>query len=155
MKAFNGKCINSNAENPELASLPRYDVLKVGERNVVVTGLLPEDTSIYAPTNTPTVTAAPEAAAKVWEAAKAQLGGLTPDLHLPMTHALVPEGPLRMLHIAVTLTFTRDAGPPPADDRRLSYLTTQFTVTLTSCRKTRRRPSHDRDTGRYKKTAVT
>ena len=84
MKAFKGKAINSNVENAELASLPRYDILAVGDRKVptiaatpsissscfhirhsrydvlavgarkvVVTGLLSEDTSIYAPSSTP------------------------------------------------------------------------------------------------------
>ena len=91
MDAFKGKAVNSNISNKELAGLPRYSILSVGERKVVVTGLITEDTSIYAPANTPAVTPGAEAAAQVWELAKAELGGATPDLHLPMTHALVPE----------------------------------------------------------------
>ena len=90
MQAFNGKCVNGNIENAPINSLPRYDVVKVGDKNVVITGLLTEDTSIYAPSNTPTITKPSEAAVKVWEEAKASLGK-KPDLFVPMTHMLVPE----------------------------------------------------------------
>jgi len=91
MREFKGKAINSNVSDAPLAGLPRYDIVSVGERKVVVTGLLTEDTSVYAPSNMPTITAAPTAAAAVWDEAKAALGGVVPDVHLPMTHALVPE----------------------------------------------------------------
>ena len=74
----------------QLRRLPRYDVLRVGERQVLLLGLLTHDTSIYAPSNTPTVTKPATAAAAVWEEAKGALGR-TPDALLPMTHMLVPE----------------------------------------------------------------
>ena len=91
MNGFRGKCINTNVTTSALATLPKYDVLRVGERHVVVMGLLTEDTSIYAPSNTPTVLKPAQAAEAAWEEAKAELKGKTPDLCLPMTHALVPE----------------------------------------------------------------
>ena len=99
MQAFNGKCVNGNIENAPINSLPRYDVVKVGDKNVVITGLLTEDTSIYAPSNTPTITKPSEAAVKVWEEAKASLGK-KPDLFVPMTHMLVPEDKKTAVEIA-------------------------------------------------------
>ena len=65
-------------------------MLQVGARRVLVLGLLTHDVSIYAPSNTPTVTKPATAAAAVWEEAKGALG-CTPDALLPMTHMLVPE----------------------------------------------------------------
>ena len=85
MNSFKGKCINSNVDNEKLNHLPKYDVLKVGERKVIVAGLLTGDTSIYAPSSRPMVTPPAEAAKAVWEAAKSDLG-VTPDLFVPMTH---------------------------------------------------------------------
>ena len=90
MQTFNGKCLNSNISTAKMASLPKYDIIDVGGKQVVIGGFLTEDTSIYAPSNVPSVTPAPEAAATIWDAAKAQLGK-EPDVLLPMTHALVPE----------------------------------------------------------------
>jgi len=89
MNQFKGKCLNSNITEPEFP-FPKYDVVDVGGKKVVLGGFLTQDTSIYAPSNTPKVMPAPEAAEKVWEAAKAQLGA-EPDCFIPMTHALVPE----------------------------------------------------------------
>ena len=68
----------------------RYDVIHVGDRRVLMTAFLSADTSIYAPANTPTVIPPAEAAVAIWNEAKAALG-YTPDVHLPMTHQLVPE----------------------------------------------------------------
>lgn len=90
MASFKGKCINSNVDNDKLAHLPTYDILEVGDKKVVVAGLLTGDTSIYAPSNTPKVTPPVEAAKATWEKAKEKLGSM-PDLFLPMTHQLVPE----------------------------------------------------------------
>ena len=92
MKQFKGKAINSNVVNAALdpSLLPKYDVIEVGERKVLVAGLLTGDTSIYAPSNTPVVTMPAEAAAQVWDEAKAALG-YTPDVFLPMTHQLIHE----------------------------------------------------------------
>eukprot|EP00900_Chrysochromulina_parva_P000867 jgi/Chrpa1/10781/Chrysochromulina_OHIO_Genome00022394-RA len=90
MKTFKGKCINSNVTTSPLDTLPKYHVINVGDRKVLLTGLLSDDTSIYAPANKPTVTNPAVAAVEVWEAAKVHLG-YTPDVHLPMTHQLVPE----------------------------------------------------------------
>ena len=99
MQSFNGKCLNGNITNAPTNSLPRYDVLKVGKRTAVLTGLLTEDTSIYAPSNTPTIDNPAAAAVKVWEEAKAALGS-TPDLLVPMTHMLVPEDKKTAVEIA-------------------------------------------------------
>jgi len=90
METFNGKCINSNVSSAPISSLPRYDVLPVGDKNVLIGGFLTKDTSIYAPSNIPSVTPAPDAAAAIWEEATKALGK-PPDMLLPMTHALVPE----------------------------------------------------------------
>lgn len=90
MKQFKGKAINSNVSTAQLSALPKYDVVEVGEKKVLVTGFLTKDTSIYAPTNTPSVTPPNDAAPEVWELAKTELG-YTPDVFLPMTHQLIPE----------------------------------------------------------------
>ena len=67
---------------------------------MVLGGFLTKDTSIYAPSNKPTIVPAAEAAPAVWEAAKAQLGGAQPDCFVPLTHALVPEDKATCVAIA-------------------------------------------------------
>lgn len=90
LSKFNGKCINSNLRNPELSALPRWDVFTVGEKSVVVAGVLTDDLSIYAPATNPDFEPCTQALFSVWEEAKAHLGR-TPDLFLPMTHQLIGE----------------------------------------------------------------
>lgn len=92
VKQFKGKCINSNVPDERIDKklLPKYDIIEVGDRKVLVAGLLTGDTSIYAPSNTPIVTPPAEAAVALWNEAKAELG-YTPDLFLPMTHQLIHE----------------------------------------------------------------
>lgn len=92
IKQFKGKCVNSNVPDERLdqSLTPKYDVLEVGDKKVLVAGLLTGDTSIYAPSNTPKVTMPAEAAVAVWDEAKAALG-YTPDAFLPMTHQLIHE----------------------------------------------------------------
>ena len=72
VKQFKGKCVNSNVPDERLDNklLPKYDVMEVGDKKVLVAGLLTGDTSIYAPSNTPKVTQPAEAAVAVWEEAK-------------------------------------------------------------------------------------
>ena len=89
-KQFKGKVINSNVSTAQVADLPKYDVVAVGDKKVLIGGFLTKDTSIYAPTNTPTVTPPEEAAPALWDLAKKELG-YTPDVFVPMTHQLVPE----------------------------------------------------------------
>jgi len=90
MQAFPGKCLNGNITNAPINKLPKYDVVSVGDKKVVFTGLLTEDTSIYAPSNVPVITKPATAAVEVWDEATKQLGK-APDLFVPMTHMLVPE----------------------------------------------------------------
>jgi len=90
MVGFNGKCINSNVSDSPINTLPKYDIVDVGSKKVLIGGFLTKDTSIYAPSNVPTVMPAPEAAVALWEEVSKELGK-APDLLLPMTHALIPE----------------------------------------------------------------
>ena len=60
-KQFKGKAINSNVSTAQLSALPKYDVVEVGEKKVLVSGFLTKDTSIYAcvhgiPTRAPFLT---------------------------------------------------------------------------------------------------
>ena len=91
MAQFNGKCINSNVRDEKMTkALPKYDIIEVGDKKVLVGGFLTRDTSIYAPSNTPQVTPPEEAAVQLWDLAKSELG-YTPDVLLPMTHQLIHE----------------------------------------------------------------
>ena len=42
-----GKIVNTNGEDPELRSLPKYDVVTVGKRKALIAGLCIRDKSIY------------------------------------------------------------------------------------------------------------
>lgn len=90
MKLFKGKCVNSNAEVPEINFLPKYSVLWVGEKCVLIGGFVTGDKSIYSPVGVPNTRPIPEACMRVWEQAKRDLK-MTPDLFLPMTHQTIGE----------------------------------------------------------------
>lgn len=84
-----GKVVNSNVEVAQLAHLPRYEIVKVGARTVIVGGFCISDKSIYTfpiPTITPTV----DACHTVWNDAKEAIGSM-PDLFLPMTHQFIAD----------------------------------------------------------------
>jgi 2',3'-cyclic-nucleotide 2'-phosphodiesterase (5'-nucleotidase family) len=88
MSEYSGTCVNSNVANKELAFMPKYALLKVGDRDALITGVCTDTKSIFSPANLPDLTQPDEAIAQVWEKAKAELGR-TPDLFIPMTHQLI------------------------------------------------------------------
>ena len=80
------KVLNTNVANPELAHLPRKDVINVGHRSVLLGGFLTEDESIYPPSTMPEFTPITQSIIDLWEEEKQ--AGLTHDLFVPMTHQL-------------------------------------------------------------------
>mmetsp|Transcript_52204 Transcript_52204/g.124943 ORF Transcript_52204/g.124943 Transcript_52204/m.124943 type:complete len:572 (-) Transcript_52204:135-1850(-) len=96
---FRGKLINSNGEDPELSSLPKFDVIKVGDKNVLFTGLCTQDTSIYSAKGCPVMRPFLESCTTAWhEASKKQ----ALDIMVPMTHQLIAEDR------ALALDFQKD-----------------------------------------------
>lgn len=85
-----GKVLNSNVLDQELAALPRFDCVRVGERTAVLAGLLTPDRTKYRPTGYPHAMPMAEACNEVWREAKAALGA-SGDLFLPMTHQPIKD----------------------------------------------------------------
>ena len=85
-----GKVLNSNVLDTELAALPRFDCVRVGERTAVLAGLLTPDRTKYRPTGYPHAMPMAEACNEVWREAKAALGA-SGDLFLPMTHQPIKD----------------------------------------------------------------
>jgi 2',3'-cyclic-nucleotide 2'-phosphodiesterase (5'-nucleotidase family) len=88
LKEYSGTCVNSNVKNKELAFLPEFALLKVGDRTALISGVCTDNKSIFSPQNLPDLTPPDEAIAKVWEKGSVELGRC-PDLFIPMTHQLV------------------------------------------------------------------
>ena len=89
LEGFSGalKFVNGNVTDEDFASLPKYEVVQVGERRAVISGYTTEDLSKYSPGCEPSVVPINDAVLATWELAKSELGGDSlPDLFLPMTH---------------------------------------------------------------------
>jgi len=84
---FKGKLVNTNGEDAELRSLPKYDVLEVGSRKVLMAGLCTGDKSIYSEKGCPTMLPFLDSCLTAWKSA----AGEKPDILVPMTHQLIEE----------------------------------------------------------------
>ena len=82
-----------------MSSLPKFDVIKVGDKNVLFTGLCTQDTSIYSAKGCPVMRPFLESCTTAWhEASKRQ----ALDIMVPMTHQLIAEDR------ALALDFQKD-----------------------------------------------
>ena len=90
LEAYKGTVVNSNVPMEELSHLPRSVPISVGDRTVLLAGVVTDDLSKFAPANQPDVSNVLESCVATWDAAKTALGR-TPDLFLPMTHQYTAE----------------------------------------------------------------
>lgn len=90
LRAFRGVVLNSNVTSAELAHLPRYHTVRVGERRVVLAGLVTDDLSIFAPSGVPRCAPVADGARAAWALASRD-AARPPDAFVPMTHQLIRE----------------------------------------------------------------
>eukprot|EP00594_Rhizosolenia_setigera_P012296 CAMPEP_0178957232 /NCGR_PEP_ID=MMETSP0789-20121207/10773_1 /TAXON_ID=3005 /ORGANISM="Rhizosolenia setigera, Strain CCMP 1694" /LENGTH=566 /DNA_ID=CAMNT_0020639405 /DNA_START=122 /DNA_END=1822 /DNA_ORIENTATION=- len=90
LEEYNGVCLNSNCDDPQISHLPKYKILEIGSRKAVIGGYLTTDDSIYTASNLPNSRRINEACFTTWDDAKKEIGS-TPDVFLPMTHQLLQE----------------------------------------------------------------
>ncbi|CAE7417777.1 mggB [Symbiodinium natans] len=83
---FKGKIVNTNGEDPELRSLPKYDVVTVGKRKALIAGLCIRDKSIYSEKNCPTMLPFLDSCLTAWKSSNANV-----DILVPMTHQLIED----------------------------------------------------------------
>ncbi|CAJ1427583.1 unnamed protein product [Effrenium voratum] len=85
---FKGKLINTNGMDEQLKSLPKYDVVEVGDKKVVFVGLCMTDKSIFAASNCPDMRPFVDSCTSAWEQA---FKGQQVDVLVPMTHQFIEE----------------------------------------------------------------
>ena len=119
-----GKIINTNGDDPELSSLPKFDVVNVGDKKVLLTGLCTQDTSIYSAKGCPIMRPFLESSVAAWQEASRHQ---TLDIMVPMTHQLISEDCELALQYQTNDTLSGKVvyselsagvfcGPPPTGD---------------------------------------
>ncbi len=90
MRAFRGKVLNSNCDREAFKEMPKYEILRVGTRTVLMGGFVTADASSYRPSAFPDPSHVPQACIDLWEDVKAR-EAVTPDAFVPLTHQSVAD----------------------------------------------------------------
>eukprot|EP00971_Amphidinium_carterae_P029754 585543-Amphidinium_carterae.1 len=79
--------VNSNVATPPLDKQHKSKVIDVGSRKVLIGGFLGDDKSIYPPKKRPDILPCLDSMISLWK--DSTIGGVEPDLFLPMTHQVI------------------------------------------------------------------
>lgn len=89
MGSYKGKLLNTNGMDDQLKTLPKYDVVEVGGKKVLMVGLCIGDPSIYSANSCPEMKDFVLSTMAAWEDACSK--GQHIDIVVPMTHQLIED----------------------------------------------------------------
>jgi len=89
LSSYKGKLLNTNGMDDQLKTLPKYDVVDVGGKKVLMVGLCIGDPSIYSANSCPEMKDFVHSTMAAWEDACSK--GQHIDIVVPMTHQLIED----------------------------------------------------------------
>ncbi|CAL1171357.1 unnamed protein product [Cladocopium goreaui] len=89
LSSYKGKLLNTNGMDDQLKTLPKYDVVDVGGKKVLMVGLCIGDPSIYSANSCPEMKDFVHSIMAAWEDACSK--GQHIDIVVPMTHQLIED----------------------------------------------------------------
>jgi len=89
LPSYKGKLLNTNGTDDQLKTLPKYDVIAVGDKKVLIVGLCIGDPSIYSANSCPDMKDFVHSTMAAWEDACSK--GQHIDIVVPMTHQLIDD----------------------------------------------------------------